>query len=118
MPMSSLKVVIAPSGFKECLSPKETAAAIAAGVRRALPDAEIVELPLVDGGEEFTHSMIALLGGTIHEVMVTGPLGEPVESYFGMLEGEEKPTAVIEMASAAGLRLIPREKRNPLITTT
>lgn len=116
--MSSLKVVIAPSGFKECLSPKETAAAIAAGVRRALPDAQVVELPLVDGGEEFTHTMVELLGGTIHEVTVTGPLGEPVNSYFGMLAGEGKPTAIIEMAAAAGLSLIPRDKRNPLFTTT
>ena len=118
MPASSLKVVIAPSGFKECLSPQETSRAIAAGVSRALPNVEITELPLVDGGEEFTHTMVALLGGNIHEVKVTGPLGERVNSYFGMLANEEKPTAVIEMAAAAGLRLVPRNKRDPLITTT
>ena len=118
MSTTSLKVVIAPSGFKECLTPKETADAIATGVRHADPQANIIELPLVDGGEEFTHTMVDLLGGKIHEVTVTGPLGEPVTSYFGMLDNEEKPTAVIEMAAAAGISLIPKEKRDPLVTTT
>ncbi|HSI91031.1 MAG TPA: glycerate kinase [Adhaeribacter sp.] len=116
--MSFLKVVIAPSGFKECLSPEETSTAIAAGVRRALPGAEITELPLVDGGEGFTHTLVSLLGGKIHKVKVTGPVGKQIHSFFGMLNNEDKPTAIIEMAAAAGLRLVPKKKRDPGVTTT
>ncbi len=118
MQLRELNVVIAPSGFKECLSPQETAAAIAAGVRRASPLANITELPLADGGEGFTQTMTELLGGTMHRLKVTGPLGTPVDSFFGMLPGSKKPIAIIEMAAAAGLNLVPKEKRDPMVTTT
>ena len=109
---------MAPSGFKESLEAEEVAAAIARGVHRALPEAEIIELPLVDGGEGFTKTLIRVTGGTLHHVTVTGPVGEPVESFWGSLGGAVEPTAVIEMAAAAGLRLVPRDQRDPLVTTT
>lgn len=112
------RVVIAPSGFKESLSAEEVAAAIAAGVRHACPTAEIIELPLVDGGEGFTATLVNVTGGKLHRLRVTGPIGEPVDSHFGMLGGDEARTAVLEMAAAAGLRLVPKEKRDPLLTTT
>lgn len=113
-----LRVVIAPSGFKESLSAEEVAAAIAQGVHAACPTAETVMLPLVDGGEGFTKTLATVTGGTLHPVTVTGPVGQPVEAAVGILGGPGPRTAVLEMAAAAGLRLVPRDQRNPLVTTT
>lgn len=115
-----LRVLIAPSGFKESLQADEVADGIAVGVRRAVPDAYIRKAPLADGGEGFAMALIGATNGTRHDVTVTGPVGDPVESHFGML-GEEfagEPTAVLEMAAAAGLHLVPRDVRDPLVTTT
>jgi glycerate kinase len=116
--MSYLKVVIAPSGFKESLSAEEVAAAIAQGIRTACPTADIVTLPLVDGGEGFTKTLVQCAGGTLHPCTVTGPVGQTVTAYVGILERNGTRTAVLEMAAAAGLRLVPRSERNPLVTTT
>jgi glycerate kinase len=114
----ALTVVIAPSGFKESLSAEEVADAIAEGVRAADPRVRIIRVPLVDGGEGFTRALINATDGVIKHRTVTGPVGQPVESHFGILGGDGPKTAVIEMAAAAGLRLVPRDKRNPLLTTT
>lgn len=114
----SLRILIAPSGFKESLGADEVADYIAAGVLRALPDARIQKAPLVDGGEGFTKALVAATGGTLHEVMVTGPVGQPVASHIGFLGQTSRKTAVLEMAAAAGLRLVPTDARNPLVTTT
>lgn len=116
--MSYLRVVIAPSGFKESLSAEEVADAIALGVRAACPNADIRTLPLVDGGEGFTKTLTQCTGGVLHSCTVTGPVGQPVEASVGILGGKGARTAVIEMAAAAGLRLVPRSERNPLVTTT
>ena len=113
-----LNVLIAPSGFKENLSPERVADCIEEGVRRALPDANIQKAPLVDGGEGFTKTLVAATGGTLHNLTVTGPVGQPVEASYGILGGAGSRTAVLEMASAAGLRLVPEGLRNPLNTTT
>ena len=113
-----LRIVVAPSGFKECLGAEEVAEAIAVGIRRACPDADIVELPLVDGGEGFTKTLARVTGGEVCELRVTGPVGEPVDSHFGWLGEADEPTAVLEMAAAAGLRLVPHDQRDPLLTTT
>jgi glycerate 2-kinase len=113
-----LRVVIAPSGFKESLDAAEVAASIDAGIRRALPEAQIVQAPLVDGGEGFAAALVAATGGTLHAVRVTGPVGRPVMAHFGFLGGTGPRTAVLEMAAAAGLRLVPRRLRDPLATTT
>ena len=115
----ALRVLIAPSGFKESLEAEEVADCIEAGVLRALPGAEILKAPMVDGGEGFTKTLVNATGGTLHELTVTGPVGAPVESYFGILGGDGGPrTAVLEMAAAAGLKLVPRELRDPSGTTT
>ncbi|HVF28863.1 MAG TPA: glycerate kinase [Pyrinomonadaceae bacterium] len=126
--MSQLCVVIAPSGFKESLSPEQAAAAIAEGVRRAAPEARIVEVPLVDGGEGFTETLVRATRGQMRKVKVTGPVGDEVDSYFGIIDkknihtdeskGTPQHVAVLEMAAAAGLRLVPKERRDPLLTTT
>ncbi|MBL8153856.1 MAG: glycerate kinase [Anaerolineae bacterium] len=113
-----LKVVIAPSGFKESLDAEEAAHCIADGVMRVLPDAIITKVPLMDGGEGFTKALVKLTGGTMHPVVVTGPVGQSVRAFVGILGGTEQRTAIIEMAAAAGLRLVPRDQRNPLSTTT
>lgn len=115
-----LRVVIAPSGFKESLSAEQAAAAIAAGVRRACADAEIVELPLADGGEGFSQTMVDAVGGEIRKVRVANPIGETIDSHFGILKNDNKNQriAVLEMAAAAGLTLVPKDKRDPLATTT
>lgn len=114
----SYSVLIAPSGFKECLDVEAVTAAIAEGVRRAMPEARILKAPMVDGGEGFTHALVSATGGQFHELAVTGPVGLPVDSFFGFLGGTEQRVAVIEMAAAAGLRLVPRDQRNPMLTTS
>lgn len=113
-----LRILIAPSGFKESLSAREVADCVASGVRRAVPDALIRKAPLADGGEGFAEALVSAVGGELHDARVTGPVGEPVDAYFGMLEGESVPTAVLEMAAAAGLRHVPADRRDPLDTTT
>ncbi|MGO4620693.1 glycerate kinase [Ensifer sp. 2YAB10] len=114
----TLTILVAPSGFKESLSAEEAADCIEKGVLRACPKAEVIKVPMVDGGEGFTKALVAITGGSLHELTVTGPLGEPVASHFGFLGGQSERTAVIEMAAAAGLRLVPRDRRNPCITTS
>lgn len=111
-----LTVLIAPSGFKESLGAREVADHIARGVLKAMPQARVVRAPLVDGGEGFTEALVDATGGTLHRLQVTGPLGTPVDSFFGLF-GDGR-TAVIEMAAAAGLRLVPRDQRNPMRTTS
>jgi glycerate kinase len=114
----SLTILIAPSGFKESLGAPEVADRIAQGVARVLPEARILKAPMVDGGEGFTEALVDATGGTLHRRRVTGPVGAPVDAFFGFLGGREQRTAVIEMAAAAGLRLVPREARDPTRTTS
>lgn len=113
-----MHVLIAPSGYKECLEADRVAVAIERGVRAASPDFEIRCLPLVDGGEGFAEGMAVATGGKIHGVEVTGPVGEQVKAVLGELGNATTPTFAVEMAQAAGLRLVPRDLRNPMRTTT
>jgi glycerate kinase len=111
-------VLVAPSGFKESLSADQAADCIETGVLRALPGATVLKAPMVDGGEGFTKALIKATCGTLHHLTVTGPVNNPVEAHFGFLGGDSEPTAVIEMAAAAGLSLVPRDQRNPCLTTS
>ncbi|EHY1013775.1 glycerate kinase [Vibrio vulnificus] len=111
-----MKIIIAPDSYKESLTAMDVAIAIEKGFKQVLPDAHYVKLPMADGGEGTVQSMVDATGGTIIEHTVTGPLGQRVDGFFGLL-GEGK-TAVIEMAAASGLHLVTPELRNPLITTT
>jgi glycerate kinase len=113
MPM---KIVIAPDSFKESLSAMQVAQVIEDGFREIFPDAHYVKLPVADGGEGTVQAMIDATGGQRIERAVTGPLGEPVPAFYGLTGGE--PVAVIEMAAASGLELVPPEQRNPLRTTS
>jgi len=110
------KVVIAPDSFKESLSALEVAEAIERGFRQVYPQVQYVKLPMADGGEGTVDSMVAATDGEIVRVEVTGPLGQPVQAFYGLLGDEE--TAVIEMAAASGLHLAPKAQRDPRITTS
>lgn len=110
------KIVIAPDSYKESLSALEVAQAVAAGFREIFPDAEYVLVPVADGGEGTVDAMVAATGGRRERVTVGGPLGEPVEAFYG-LTGDGR-TAVIEMAAASGLALVPPARRNPLVTSS
>ncbi len=111
-----MKIAIAPDTFKECLPAAEVAAAMAEGVRAACPGAEIDLCPMADGGGGTVDAMVAATGGEIRVARVHGPLGEPVAARWGLLGGS--PVAVIEMAEASGLHMVPPSRRNPLLTTT
>ncbi|MEH6531068.1 MAG: glycerate kinase [Photobacterium frigidiphilum] len=111
-----MKIVIAPDSYKESLTAMEVATAIEAGFRQVMPNAEYHKLPMADGGEGTVQSLVDATDGTIIEHTVTGPLGEQVKGFYGLM-GDGK-TAIIEMAAASGLHLVPAEKRNPLLTTS
>ncbi len=110
-------IVVAPDSFKESLSAAEACAAIAEGIREACPPAVVESIPMADGGEGTVEAMVRATGGRFVETLVDGPLGEPVRARWGILGGEGS-TAVIEMAAASGLALVPPDRRNPLLTTT
>ncbi|MBT1870308.1 glycerate kinase [Enterobacter mori] len=111
-----MKIVIAPDSYKESLSALEVATAIERGFREIFPSANYVKLPVADGGEGTVEAMVAATHGRIIHVPVTGPLGEPVEGFYG-LSGDDQ-SAFIEMAAASGLELVPPSQRNPLKTTS
>ena len=111
-----MKIVIAPDSYKESLSALEVATQIEAGFREIFPDADYQKLPMADGGEGTVAALVAATGGTLVSAQVTGPLGEPVQAFYGLTG--DGATAVIEMAAASGLALVPPERRNPLITTS
>lgn len=122
------RFAVAPSGFKESLSAQAAADAIAAGVRRVVPDAEVDLIPLVDGGEGTARALASATGGRLVALPATGPLGEPVGTHFALLgtgmgtrSGSgigSADTAVVEMAAVAGLSLVPHGLRDPGATTT
>ena len=111
-----MKIVIAPDSFKENLTSMEVAAAIEKGIRRVLPKARCIKVPMADGGEGTVQSLVDATGGRLHKCKVKGPMGGDVTARYGLL-GDGK-TAVIEMAEASGLPLVPRAERNPLLAST
>jgi glycerate kinase len=112
-----MKIVLAPDKFKGCLSASGVARAMAEGVRRVRPDAIVDECPIADGGEGTVEALVTATGGRFETRRVVGPLPDmKVDATFGIL-GDGK-TAVIEMAAASGLALLPPSDRNPFRTTT
>lgn len=108
--------MLAPDSFKESMTAKEVCEAMEQGIKRAIPDAQCIHVPMADGGEGTVQSLIDATGGTLVHKKVTGPLGTPVNAMYGIL-GDGK-TGVIEMASASGIHHVTKETKNPLITTT
>lgn len=111
-----MKIVIAPDSFKESLSAAQVATALEQGLRRALPRAKFIKVPMADGGEGTVTALVSATAGRIVRRDVMGPLGKTVRATLGLLGDED--TAVIEMATASGLPLVPSLLRNPLKTTS
>jgi glycerate kinase len=139
-----MKIVIAPDSFKECLGAAEVASAVGKGVLEACPGAAVDLCPMADGGDGTVEAMVAATGGRMMSADVFDPLGRPIRAHFGLLgqaaphlpgevglaaavagsdapvaeNGGEDRVAVVEMAAASGLALVPPDKRNPLRMTT
>ena len=111
-----MRIVVAMDSFKGSLSSLEAGNAVKAGILRADPDTVVDVLPLADGGEGTVQAITSAVGGKLVRVNVTGPLGDAVSSEYGIIHNGR--TAVMEMCSAAGLTLIPEDKRDPRFTTT
>ncbi|MCE3221001.1 glycerate kinase [Vibrio diabolicus] len=111
-----MKVVIAPDSFKESLTAKQVSEAIKTGLARVWHDAEFVTVPVADGGEGTVQSLIDATQGEQVFTTVTAPLGNDVEAFYGILGDGE--TAVIEMAEASGLHLVPSDARDPKLTSS
>ena len=103
----SITVLVAPTGFQEGLAAGEVAEHLAAGVRRALPQARVLRLPLIDGSEGFVEALVAAGGGGVEKVVVGGPSGEPVEASLGWLGGPGPRTAVVEASAVASPPAVP-----------
>lgn len=114
--MDTPRILIAPGPYKECLDSFEVAQAIKAGVESILPLAKITVRPLSDGGSGIARILTDVTQGSLEHVEVKGPTGVPIKSFFGLLG--DGVTAVVESAAAAGLSLVPQDKRNPLYTST
>jgi glycerate kinase len=111
-----MRIVIAPDSFKECLSATRVAFAISEGVRKAAPEAEIISIPVADGGEGTVEALVTATSGKIISAPSVDALYRPIQSFYGIL-GNGK-TAVIEMAAASGIELLSAQERNPLTTST
>jgi glycerate kinase len=111
-----MKVIVAPNTFKGSLSATQAAKAIARGVLDVFPDAEVVEIPVADGGEGTVEALVSAHGGTYEWVNVEGPLGDPVLASYGLIDGGKR--AVVELASASGYVLVSPAMRDPRKTST
>ncbi|MBL7968269.1 MAG: glycerate kinase [Prolixibacteraceae bacterium] len=111
-----MRIVIAPDSLKECLSATKVAKAISSGIKLVYPEAEIIMIPVADGGEGTVEALITATSGRIISTPTVDALNRPIQSFYGILGNGE--TAVIEMAAASGIEKISPEERNPLITST
>ncbi len=111
-----MKIIVAPDSYKGSVSALGVAQAMERGILAVFPDADVRKIPIADGGEGTVEALITATNGVLHQLKVTDPLGEPVTAHWGILGDGQ--TAIIEMAAASGLPLVPAEKRNPRITTT
>ncbi|HEY8401708.1 MAG TPA: glycerate kinase [Cytophagaceae bacterium] len=111
-----MKILICPDSFKESLAAQEVAECIAQGIWGVMPEVEIQQLPLADGGEGTCSILVSNTGGQLQQTEVHDPLMRKISSYYGILGDGE--TAVIEMSVASGLELLKENERNPLVTTT
>jgi glycerate kinase len=111
-----MKIIIAPDSFKGSLRSVDVCTAIEAGLRSVMPESEIIAIPLADGGEGTTEAAVISTGGRFEKIVVTGPLGAPVTALYGIPGGG--PRAIMEMAAASGLELVPAGRLDPLKATT
>ncbi|HJP65698.1 MAG TPA: glycerate kinase [Actinomycetota bacterium] len=113
-----MRVLVAPDKFKGTLTAVQAAEAVAKGWRRSEPDADIDLAPMADGGEGTLDTLVQAMGGRRERRRVTGPLGDPVDADFGLIDRPEGVLGIVEMARASGLSLIPERRRDPKRTTT
>src|SRR5213594_4298312 len=111
-----MKVVVAPNAFKGTLTASQAATAIAAGVREVFPDAEIIKVPVADGGDGTVDALVEANHGDFRSATVEGPLGDPVVARYGLIDAGH--TAIVELAAASGLVLIPYSRRDPRRAST
>jgi glycerate kinase len=111
-----MKVVVAPNSFKGSLTAAQAASAIARGVREARADAEVVEIPVADGGDGTVEALVSARNGTFLDVEVEGPLGDSVRATYGLIDGGR--TGVVELATSSGLVLIPADRLEPRKAST
>ncbi|KAF6692830.1 glycerate kinase [Pseudomonas sp. EKM23D] len=111
-----MKIIIAPDSFKDSLSAASVAQAIVEGLAQVWPDAQMIQCPMADGGEGTVDAVLAACHGELRRQIVRGPLGAPVDARWGWLA--DSHTAIIEMAEASGLQLLPPDQRDACRTTT
>lgn len=110
-----MKIVVAPGSFKGSLTASKVADAVEKGFKRIFLDADIVKIPMADGGDGTLECLVEATNGRIINEVVTGPLGNRIKACYGVLDDE---TVIIESASSSGLKLLKPEEYNPMITTT
>jgi glycerate kinase len=111
-----MRIIVAPDSFKGSVSALGVAEAMERGIHVVFPAAEVLKVPIADGGEGTVEALVAATGGRLLYAGVRGPLGEPVRAHWGI--SGDGTTAFIEMASASGLPLVPKERRDPRSTST
>lgn len=111
-----LTIVLAPDSFKESMTAKEVCESMEAGIKRVNKDITCIHVPMADGGEGTMQSLVDATYGKVYSLNVVGPLGDEIKAEYGILGDGE--IGILEMASASGIHLVPKEKRNPLITTS
>ncbi|HKW06128.1 MAG TPA: glycerate kinase [Candidatus Dormibacteraeota bacterium] len=111
-----MKVLVAPNAFKGTLTAPQAAAAIAEGVREVFPDAEVIEVPIADGGDGTVEALVSARRGAYRSADVDGPLGDPVEARYGLIDSGR--SAVVELATSSGLTLIDPSRRDPRRAST
>ncbi len=111
-----MRIVVAPDSFKGSVSALGVAEAMERGIHAVFPDAGVLKVPIADGGEGTVEALVAATGGRLMHTDVRGPLGDPVRAHLGI--SCDSATAFIEMASASGLPLVPKERRDPRRTST
>ncbi len=111
-----MKIVLAPNAFKDSLTATEVAVAMATGVRKILPSAEIVAVPVADGGDGLLNVVLEALGCELRTLTVTGPLNQLLAANFGYVKSRD--LVIVEMALASGLALLPKKLQDPTLTTT
>src|SRR2546423_4380463 len=110
----TIQALVAPAAFKGALGPRQVAEALSAGVRRAVPDASLLQVPIADGGDGLLDAVLTP-GSLREQLAVTGPLGTPVRGVLGWVDAE---TAIFESATASGIALLRPDELDPLRATT
>ncbi|GCL70877.1 MULTISPECIES: glycerate kinase [Paenibacillus] len=113
-----MKIVVAPDSFKGSLTAVQVGNIMARALLQEIPSAEVNVIPMADGGEGTVDALVKATDGSIVRLQVTGPRGERVDTYYGVITDQGEPAAVIEAANVIGLPMVPKEHRNPLHTTT